>query len=150
MKRKAFLYPVMVLTVTIISCSKEFPNDPFQSKDLLISSCKTKGGPAKGYDPEYITLKTHDDYYILFNHINSLFNCDPGQITLTVDKEDNTITIDENELMKGVHCICPYDLSCTIGPLPYGHYSMIFKKSGMTFKEYPMDFTKSTNIRIDI
>ena len=140
----------MALAVTITSCSKEFPNDPFQSRDLLISDCKTKGGISKGYDAEYITLITHEDYFILINHVNSLFNCDPGQITLTVDKEDNTITLDENELMKGMHCLCPYDLTCTVGPLHYGQYNMIFKKAGVTLKEYSLDFNKSTNIRIDM
>ena len=141
---------VMALTGTITSCGKEFPNVSFNSKDLVISDCKTKGEITKGFDSEYITLKTIDEYSLLFNHINSIFNCDPGQITLSINKSDNTITIEENELIKGMHCLCPYDIKCAIGPLHYGQYSILFKKAGITFKEYSLDFNKSTNIRIDL
>ena len=140
----------MVLTVTITSCSKEFPNIPFNSKDLAISDCKTKGEITREFDSEYITLTVIDDYFLVYNHFNTIFNCDPGQITLYIDNSNNTITIEENELIKGMHCLCPYDIKCVLGPLHYGKYSCLFKKAGITFKEFSLDFNKSTNIRIDL
>ena len=140
----------MVMAVTISSCTKEFQNDPFAIKNYSVSDCKLQGGATKGFDPEYINLRTIDDYYILLDHINSVFNCDPGEITLSIDNSDDTLTIDENESKNGMHCLCPYDIKCTIGPLHYGKYPVVFQKAGVTFKEYSLDFNKSTNIRIDI
>ena len=150
MKAK-IIYPIfLLLIVGLTSCKKEFPNDPLAIKDLSVSICKTKGGTAKGIDPEYITIKTVDDYYLLDNHINSMFNCQPGQITITINVSDNVVSMDENESSSLANCICPYDLEFKLGPLKYGTYNLKFQKSGLTFKEYTLDFKKSTDVKIDL
>ena len=111
-------YPIfLLLIVALTSCKKEFPNDPLAIKDLSVSSCKTKGRTTKGIDPEYITIKTTDDYYLLVNHINSMFNCQPGQITVTTNVLDNVVSMDENESSSLANCICPYDLEFKLGSI---------------------------------
>lgn len=150
MKAK-IIYPIfLLLIVALTSCKKEFPNDPLSIKDLSVSDCKTKGGSSKGIDPEYITLKTVDDYYLLVNHINAMFNCEPGQITVTIEISSNEISMEEDESSSLADCICPYDIDFKLGPLQYGTYILKFKRGGLTFKEYTLDFKKSTDIKIDL
>jgi len=150
MKNKV-IYPIfLLLTVSITSCNKEFPNEPLSIKDISVSDCKTKGGSSKGIDPDYITLKTVDDYYLLINHINAMFNCQPGQITIAISFSSNEITMDENESSSLADCICPYDIEFKLGPLQYDTYTLKFKRAGFTFKEYTLDFKKSTDIKIDL
>jgi hypothetical protein len=145
------IYPcLLLLTIALTSCKKTFPDDPLAISGLSVSDCKTKGEPSKGFDSEYITLKTVDDFYLQFNHVNSIFNCLPGQITISLSISADKITINEEESESSANCICPYDVEFKLGPLKAGVYLINFQKSGSTFKEYSLDFKKSTNIRIDI
>jgi hypothetical protein len=141
---------LLILTFAVTSCKKEFPDDPLALKDLSVSDCKTKGDNSKGVEQEYITLKTVDDYYLLFNHFNSIFNCEPGEITVSVEITSNEISITEKESTAMANCVCPYDLEFELGPLQYGSYILKFKKGGLIFKEYTLNFKKSTDIRIDL
>ena len=150
MKNKVVYIISLLLIAGTTSCKKEFPNDPLSIKDLSVSDCKTKGGSTKGTNPEYITLKTVDDYYLLINHINAMFNCEPGQITVTIAVSSNEISMDENESSSLADCICPYDIDFKLGPLQYETYILKFKRGGFTFKKYTLDFKKSTDIKIDL
>ena len=141
---------ILALAAVLLSCKKEFPADPPGVKDLTVSGCKTKGETFKGDEPEYITFKTVNDFYLLVNHINSMFNCEPGEIIVSLEITGNTITIDENESTSLVNCICPFDVEFKLGPLEYGDYTLIFQKGGWTFKKYSLDFKKSTDDRVDI
>jgi hypothetical protein len=150
MKTK-FIYPLFViLSITLTSCKKEFPNDPLAMSDLSVTGCKTKGDNAKAVDPEYITIKTIDNYYLRVSHINSFFNCEPGEITVSTEISSDRITINEDETTSSANCICPYDVVFKLGPLEYGPYTIIFQKGGLTFKEYSLTYKKSTDVRIDI
>ena len=145
------IFPFLIfLAITVTSCKKEFPNDSLAIKYLSVSDCKTKGDLIKGFDPEYITLKTVDDFYLQFNHFNSIFNCDPGQITVSIEISSTSITLNENEAKAGANCICPYDIVFSLGPLEYGSYSIIFQKGGLTFQEYSLDYNSRTNEKIDL
>jgi hypothetical protein len=145
------IYPIiLILTIIGTSCKKEFPNDPVGIKNLTVSGCKSREDLGKSFAPEYITLKTVDDYYLLFSHINSVFNCEPGQITVSVEILSNTVTINENESKAGLRCNCTYDITYKLGPLQYGTYTIVFQKGDITFKEYSLIFDKSTSVRIDL
>jgi hypothetical protein len=141
---------ILILILTLFSCKKEFPDNPFDITDLSVSACKSDGDAIGINDPEYINLKTIDNYYIQFTHVNSLFNCAPGQITVSLEINSDTITIDESESEAHYDCICPYDVKFRAGPFQYGTYSFIFQKGGLPFKQYTFDFKKSTDIQIDI
>ena len=148
MKTKGFFSFLLILTFAVSSCKKEFSNGPVVVKDLSYGDCKTKGSTTTIFDPEYITLKTIEGNYIFCEHINSIFNCDPGEITVSIKMSGDTIIIDENETKAGADCICPYDLTFKTGSLQYGVYPINFKKGGITFKESTLDFNESTVIFI--
>lgn len=144
---------LLILTIALISCKKEFPKDALAIKNLSVDGCKSIEDDAKGDNPfpsEYITLETVDDFYIHFNHINGIFNCDPGQINVSIDISSTIITINENETKAGADCMCPYDVVFSLGPLEYRTYTIILQKNGGDFKEFSLDYNRSTNIRIDI
>jgi hypothetical protein len=140
----------LILLLSMTSCKKEFPDDPLALSSLTVGSCKTKGGDVKGIVSEYIVIKTVDNYYLKFSHINSVFNCEPGEINLSAVISTDTIIIKEDETKGLANCTCPYDLEFRLGPMKYGTYTIIFQKGGLTFKQYTLTYTKSTNVRIDI
>lgn len=151
MKKFIFLPGILLLMAVLsLSCKKEFPDDPLSVSDYSVSSCKGRIELKKGEMPEYITLKTVNNYYLKFTHVNSMFNCSPGEITVSLSYSPGSVVIDENESQAGERCICPYDLQFTLGPLEYGSYKIEFQKAGVTFKEITVDFNRSTDIRIDI
>jgi hypothetical protein len=140
----------LILLLALTSCKKEFPDDPLALSSLTVSSCKTKGGDAKGIVTEYIVIKTVDNYYLKFSHFNSVFNCEPGEINISAEISTDTIIIKEDETTGLANCTCPYDLEFSLGPMKYGTYTIIFQKGGLTYKQYTLIYKKSTNIRIDI
>jgi hypothetical protein len=93
MKTKCYFSFLLILTFLVSSCNKEISNGPVIVTELSYGDCKTKGSNATIFDPEYITLKTIGDY-ILCDHINSIFNCDPGKIIVSVQISGDTIIID--------------------------------------------------------
>lgn len=149
MKHK-ILYSILFIAIALTSCKKEFPDDPLAIDKLSISDCKTKGDNSTAADPEYITIKTVDDYYLHFSHINSILNCEPGKITLAIEIRSDTISVNETEESSLANCVCPYDIEFRLGPLEYGIYPIKFQKGGFTFKEYSLNYNKSTDVRIDI
>jgi hypothetical protein len=148
--KKSFILTLFFIAVALTCCKKGFPDDPLALSNLTVSDCKSKGDNTKATDPEYITIKTVNDYYMQFNHFNSLMNCEPGQITISIEIKADTIFVDENEETSIANCICPYDLEFRLGPLHYGDYPVRFKKGGIIFKEYSLNFNKSTDVRVDI
>ncbi len=150
MKTSAFCSFLLILTFAAASCKKEFPDDSLAIDNLAVSDCKSIGSNKNVSSPMYITLKTVNDFYLQFNHVNSWFNCEPGQITISLEISSDIISVDENESSSLANCICPFDIGCRIGPLQYGSYSVKFRKAGITFKEYPLIFRKSTDIKIDL
>jgi len=140
----------LILIFTSTSCKKEFPDNPLTIDKLSVSDCKSVGLNKGSTSPMYITLKTVNDYYIQYDHINSWFNCEPGQITISFKMSSDSISLDENESSSAANCICPYDINCRIGPLQYGTYSIKCQKSGVTFEELTFDFKKSMNVQIDL
>jgi len=154
MKAKIILPIFLLLLVSLISCKKESSNDPPAINSLSVNGCKPIEDNTKSVGPpfpqEYITLNTIDDSYLLFNHINSILNCQPGQITVALSISNDTITLNEEESEYSADCVCPFDITFKLGPLEEGIYTIMFQKFGGTFKEYSLDFNKSTDIRIDL
>lgn len=150
---KPVIYTValMILLSLFTFCDKGFPDEDVTVSDVCISSCKTRGNPDENVDNEYIIIRNTDNYYILFSHINSIFNCEPGEITVSIEILSNTISINENESGSPLSdCICPYDLEFRLGPLRYGEYVLIFRKRGQIFREYTLAFRKTTDVKVDI
>jgi hypothetical protein len=150
MKAKISILVFLIITVTASFCKKGSSNDTLAIRNLSVSSCKTKGGSSKGIDSEYINLKTVGDYYLLVNHFNSKFGCQPGKITVSMNVSGSEISIDENESTFISNCVCPYDVDFKLGPLQYITYILKFQKGGVTFKEFTINFSKLSDITIDL
>lgn len=148
--KNRFLFSLLFIVIALSSCKKGFPDDPLAINELTVSDCKTKGDNSNATDPECITIKTVNDFYLKFNHINSIFNCEPGKITVAIEIKSDTISVNETEESSLANCVCPYDIEFRLGPLEYGTYPVKFQKGGLTFKEYSLNYTKSTDVRIDI
>ena len=142
------LYFLFILTIIGLSCEdSKFPDEQFSVQDIKYGTCK----PAtKSVLNEYILLSVKDEYYIDFNHINSYFNCSPGQIIIKATLVGNNIQINEYETDPSANCICPYDLEFRIGPLQYDTYVLTLKKGGFEILVEEFVFKSDLNKRIDI
>lgn len=70
------------------------------------------------------------------NHVNTYFNCQPGELSIQATLEGNEIKILETEEQALVKCICPYDLYCEIGPLKNEKYTIVVYKKTFEDGEY--------------
>ena len=138
---------VMIFLTTCLSCDKsEFPSQDFSVDEINYGDCKPI---TKSVLDEYLELTTINDYYLAISHINAMFNCAPGQIIVDATLEDNIISINEYSTENSANCICPYDLSFSIGPLQYETY-ILSVKHNYEILNVEIDFNKNTDLRIDI
>ena len=63
---------------------------------------------------------------LLLKHVNSGFNCCPGELTADVTVEVNRIRIVEREQEAGCHCLCLYDLDYRVENVLAGGYVVEF------------------------
>ncbi len=63
---------------------------------------------------------------LVLKHVNSGFNCCPGELTADVTVIGRRITITEKELEAGCHCLCLYDLDYRIDNVAAGEYVVSF------------------------
>jgi hypothetical protein len=86
-----------------------------------------------GYEPQARILGVPDTLDCLqwqydgqsllqLRHVNAGFNCCP-ELAFDIQVEDNTITIEEIEILGGCHCLCLFDLDFEISNLPPGIYT---------------------------
>ena len=82
--------------------------------------------------------------FLQINHIDVLFNCEPGKLLVDAGLSNDTIVVSENEQSSLANCICPYDLSYRIGPLHYDQYVITIQRDGYVYTEFSIDFNSST------
>jgi hypothetical protein len=139
---------VLIFLATCFSCDKsEFPSKNFSVDEIYYGDCKTV---TKSVLNEYLELTTINNYYLAISHINAMFNCVPGQIIVDAILEDNIISINEYSTENSADCICPYDLSFSIGPLQYDTYKLSVKQANYEILNVEIDFNKNTDLKIDI
>ena len=142
------LYFLFILTIIGLSCEdSKFPDEQFSVQDIKYGTCKPE---MKSVLNEYVLLSVKDEYYISFDHINSYFNCSPGQIIIEATLDGNSIQINEYETDHSANCICPYDLEFIIGPLRYDTYILTVKRGGLEILVEEFVFKSNLNKRIDI
>lgn len=130
------------------SCDKtEFPDDKFSVKDTKYGECKPD---TKAFAEEYLLLSAQENYWLNIDHINAIFNCEPGEIIVEASLEGDTITINQFETQSFVNCICPYDISFTVGPIPYQTYTLVLQRAGFERVRTKFTFSSGFEGRIDI
>ena len=65
-----------------------------------------------------------NDGTLMLTHVNSGFNCCPGELTADITISNNKITIEEHEEVAGCHCNCLYDIEYRIDNLSAGVYTI--------------------------
>ena len=139
---------VLVLFSLCLSCDNdEFPDDPFSIKGTTYGSCKPI---TKSVIEEYLLVSVTDNYFLEVKHINALFNCAPGEIIVEGTCDGVNIFLNEYETEGYADCICPYDISFTIGPMNYGIYTFILQRGGFEVFRDQLVFNSETDKRIDI
>ena len=144
MKRFFFVSAVLMMACFTSSCNgdgnEKSDDTPFHVKTVANSGCKKTGNETRSADdisnPEYIEYNAMGNGYLSLNHVNTYFNCQPGELSIQATLEGNEIKILETEEQALVKCICPYDLYCEIGPLKNEKYTIVVYKKTFEDGEY--------------
>ena len=146
--RVNYLSIIFILFLANTSCDNtDFPSDEFSAQEINYGDCKPV---KKSTTEEYIELTSSENFYLDIKHVNSWFNCSPGQIVVDASLEGITISINEYSTDNSANCICPYDLSFSLGPLRYETYNFIVKSGGWEILNVEIEFNKNLDVRLDI
>ena len=139
-----FKYSACLLFVSLLfSCEQEETMTKVSVDQITYGDCKT--GNLKSTDSERIEYKTVDNNYLQFNHINAVFNCEPGELIVNVEIINDRIIIEEREEQALANCICLYDLCYRIGPMNYDKYLLTIRHDGANYAEFSIKFNSSTS-----
>ena len=144
-----------MLTIGLGSCDNEDNESAkagVQVRNFANSGCKnagtarTRGSFFPGH-PEYFEYKAINDGYLSVNHVNAMFNCEPGELKMQATLEGHNIKILETEEQSFANCICPYDLYCEVGPLSDGDYTVIICKGSYEYEyaHFNISYKKGLN-----
>jgi len=136
---------LLSLSLVLISCEKTYDLKNLKIDQISFSDCKTSN-----LITESISYKTVDKNYLSMTHVNSIFNCEPGQLSVDIKIQNDTIVINEAEESALANCICPYDFNFRIGPMDYGIYNFILKKDGLLYIRFSINFKSKTDTNFTI
>ena len=126
MKMKQKKLALAILLAALCGCSSsDESSSEFHVRDVANSGCKSTSA-TRSENPEYFEFKALPGGYLSVNHVNAMFNCEPGKLIVRASIDGHTIKIVELEETALANCICPYDLYCEVGPLSIGDYEVIF------------------------
>jgi len=140
---KKIIVAVLILFVSIfvISC-ENIDNHKLKVDNITYGTCKP--GFKSSVTNEKIEYRTVDINYLEIDHINAIFNCEPGRLLVDVEFNNDTIFVNESEEQSLVNCICLYDLSYRIGPLEYGTYLFVLKIMSLEHATFELEFNSTT------
>lgn len=133
MKRSTLLFlSFFIITILAVvmftNCSD---NGTIQNRGLLteFSGCKyLEIGNSHSYDhtssEDCIDYTYSSEGTLLITHVNSAFNCCPGELTADVTISGSLIIIEEYEQEAACRCNCLYDLEYRIEDVETGIYSI--------------------------
>lgn len=142
-KMKKTIVPVLILFVSIFitSCEK-IDNQKLKVDNITYGTCKP--GFKSLVTNEKIVYRTVDINYLEVDHINAMFNCEPGRLLVDVEFNNDTIFVNESEEQSLANCICSYDLSYRIGPLEYGTYQFVLNIMSLGHATFELEFNSTT------
>ena len=131
---------VFVLFFFFSSCKKSgFPEDSFSIRDIQVSNCIISKA-------EILNLRTVDKYYLEYCQMNANLNCSPELIHVDASLSNDTIKIIEHTIDHSTSCNCRHIISCTIGPLHYGTYTIVIIQEGSIRYKQDFDFYEITDL----
>ena len=150
MKTKTILFSAITLFLLIggIGCEKEkeVTNKTIQIKDFSYFGCKEDGTTKSTRaveSEEYIEYKAVADGYLYLKHVNAEFNCCVDAILTEISINGNEIRLTEKEVNPTCRCICKYDLECSLGPLSFEKYTLIFCRDNSEYLRFTINYNSS-------
>lgn len=147
LKRLATFLLLLPLYVIMFgaSCQKDDDiNGKIKIKDFNYVGCKDENTPEKSAYTELFECKV-DGNYLAIKHEDAWFNCCFDELITNVELDSTSIVFTEDEIGAGCDCICTYDIECKIGPLEYGEYLFVLKRSTRIKSEFKLFFNPSTD-----
>ena len=128
--RKIFLSAV-ILMLLFIGCEKEKEEGSISGRVIKHTDCKTfKTGDNNGDIADTLSCVDYSfnqsEKKLMLNHINTGFNCCPGELTCEVSLSGDTIVIQEFEKESACDCNCLFDLDIEIDGLTAKKYYLKF------------------------
>jgi hypothetical protein len=120
-------------------------NGKIKIKDFNYTGCKNENELEESADTELIEYKVADGNYLEIKHKDVYFNCCFDELITNVELDSTSIIFTEDETGAGCDCICRYDIECKIGPLEYGEYLFVLKRSTRIKSEFKLLFNFSTD-----
>jgi hypothetical protein len=151
--KRMILKVTMIIGLIAFSCEKDnnsikIENQSLEIRNEIISECKSGNNKSNIYNEnntEYLELKYSDSNFLKINHFNVWFNCYPS-IDIQARIESGSIVYSATDTF-GIHnCVCPYDLSCEIGPLQFTNYEFKYYRAGNLVINFNFGFNDSTHI----
>ena len=88
------------------------------------AECKSYGAKDDTLEQDCIVYDYDGEGTLNLTHVNDMFNCCPESLYITVNVEDNVISVDEYETDGLCDCICMFDLEYRIINLSPGIYTL--------------------------
>ena len=148
MKSRILKLNVVFLLFLFIGASCQNDEDDIYGKikikDFNYVGCKDENAFEKSAYTEIIEFKA-DGNYLAIRHVDVYFNCCFDELITNVELDSTSIVFTEDETGPGCDCICKYDIECKIGPLEYGEYLFVLKRSTRIKSEFKLLFNSLTD-----
>jgi len=132
-----------MLLTAVVACSEDEPRiQDYLETGFEFSECKNEKS-ANVYENEAVEYRYLEGDKLKLIHKDMYFNCCQPENNLMVDTQllGDSIIINEYENEPGLcHCICPYDMECTVSPLQKKEYWVIFKNDDHERFRFLIDF----------
>jgi len=128
---------VLGFLVAVAGCERLEPvdtgngNTDLVCKDITVSNCKRelKSNDEDENEDESTVEVTYKGKYLYITHKDILLNCITGGVNVTVSIVGDTIEINMVEILGQIAaaCLCPVDISYSVGEFEEGTYLLIIK-----------------------
>ena len=121
---------IVLLLGLLAGCEEKETDNSLKVFDLKLSGCKQNSEKNLATNERaYMIIQGSADGYLYVQHINAIFNCCAETVNVKATLTQNNIQLLERETSSNCNCICPYDLSCKIGPLLSQKYTFSFSEN---------------------
>lgn len=143
--KNIFGYIIVCSLMLVAACSTSnddtdgpagMDGQPVKNSPVSYSGCKQTH--IRSMWKEEVWLKTINGK-LQINHIDAIFSCEPGEITVEAKVNGNKLIITEIPETSALNCICPADLLFTVELPSYGVYELYINEVSFGTFSYNAD-----------
>jgi len=123
------------LCLSFVCCDKSAETI---SKDIIFSECKEDR--LKSNDDAGIVETTYKDRWLYITHKDIYLNCAFEEIKVATFVNGSTIELNIEENPANAKCMCPVDISYSVGEFEKGTYMLIIKRGGKQIHSQTVEF----------